>query len=354
MHAGHRECRTAPGAASAACSCWKYATGNEFDGGILKAVPARLAGTTKGTLSSKRATAWRPAEPEDPVTYTAEINRLHPSCFLFLIDQSGSMVEAIDAGLPGTSHGPLGNRRTKAQGVADAINRLLQNLVIKCAKSDGVRDYYSVGVIGYGVQVGPAFGGPLSGSDLVPISEVANSPVRIEERTKKVDDGAGGIMEQTVKFPIWFEPTASGGTPMCRAFRYATTLLTPWVAEHPDSFPPIVINISDGASTDGDATAPAEALKNLATADGNALLFNAHISANQATPIEFPRDEEGLPDQYAHLLYRISSPLPDYMLEVARQEEYVVADGARGFVFNADLVSVIRFLDIGTRPSNLR
>ncbi len=30
--------------------------------------------------------------------------------------------------------------RTKAQGVADAINRLLQNLVIKCAKSEGVRD----------------------------------------------------------------------------------------------------------------------------------------------------------------------------------------------------------------------
>ena len=27
---------------------------------------------------------------------------------------------------------------------------------------------------------------------------------------------------------------------------------------------------------------------------------------------------------------------------------------ARGFVFNADIVAVIRFLDIGTRPSNLR
>jgi hypothetical protein len=31
-----------------------------------------------------------------------------------------------------------------------------------------------------------------------------------------------------------------------------------------------------------------------------------------------------------------------------------VTDGARGFVFNADIVAVIRFLDIGTRPSNLR
>ena len=268
------------------------------------------------------------------MTYTAEINRLSPSCFLFLIDQSGSMAESLDAGQPDAPRVPFSSRRTKAQGVADAINRLLQNLVIKCAKSDGVRDYYSVGVIGYGAQVGPAFGGPLSGSEMALISEVANSPIRVEERTKKMDAGAGG--------------------PMRRAFQQATALLEPWVAEHSESFPPIVINITDGESTDGDPTAAAQALKDLATSDGNVLLFNAHISTNKATPIEFASDEQALPDQYAHLLFRISSPLPDYMLEVARQEEYIVAADARGFVFNADLVSVIRFLDIGTRPSNLR
>jgi hypothetical protein len=293
-------------------------------------------------------------DPDEFVTYTAEINRLNPSCFLFLIDQSGSMAESLEPLQPDVPRVPFASRRTKAQGVADAINRLLQNLVIKCAKSDGVRDYYSVGVIGYGAQVGPAFGGPLSGSDMVTIGDVANSPVRIEERTKKMDDGAGGIMDQTVKFPIWFEPVASGGTPMCRALQHAAVLLEPWVTEHPDGFPPIVINITDGESTDGDPTAAAQALKDLASSDGNVLLFNAHISTNRATPVEFPSDEQILPDQYAHLLYRISSPLPDYMLDVARQEEYIVAEGARGFVFNADMVSVIRFLDIGTRPSNLR
>jgi len=39
-------------------------------------------------------------------------------------------------------------KRAKSEGVADAINKLLQNLVIKCAKSEGIRDYYHVGVIG--------------------------------------------------------------------------------------------------------------------------------------------------------------------------------------------------------------
>ena len=39
---------------------------------------------------------------------------------------------------------------------------------------------------------------------------------------------------------------------------------------------------------------------------------------------------------------------------IAQQEGFRVSDGTRGFVFNADMVSVIRFLDIGSRPSNLR
>ena len=37
---------------------------------------------------------------------------------------------------------------TKAEVVADALNRLLLELSIKCAKEDGVRDYFHVGVIG--------------------------------------------------------------------------------------------------------------------------------------------------------------------------------------------------------------
>src|SRR5947209_7695511 len=107
--------------------------------------------------------------------YAAEISRTNPSCFLFLIDRSGSMEDAIPAS-GAASDGPTGGpKRTKAEGVADAINRLLQNLVIKCAKSEGVRDYYHVGVIGYGGKVKPAFSGALEGRELAPISEIADS-----------------------------------------------------------------------------------------------------------------------------------------------------------------------------------
>jgi hypothetical protein len=279
------------------------------------------------------------------MAYTAEISRTNPSCFLFLIDQSGSMDDPFAAGEL---------QRKKADGVADAINRLLQNLVIKCAKSEGVRDYYHAGVLGYGSSVGPAFAGSLAGKELTSISEIAENPARVEERTKKVDDGAGGIIDQTVKFPIWFDAVARGGTPMCEALRRAQSILSTWVTEHPDCFPPIVINITDGESTDGDPTPVAEAVRHVASSDGETLLFNVHLSSHSASPIEFPDNEAGLPDKYAELLFRTSSILPSYMQNVARQDGYSVSVGSRGFVFNADMVSVIRFLDIGTRPSNLR
>lgn len=277
--------------------------------------------------------------------YTAEINRTNPSCFLFLIDQSGSMADPFGSG--------ESNRR-KADGVADAINRLLQNLIIKCAKSEGVRDYYHVGVVGYGNKVGPAFAGSLAGRDLAPISDVANAPARVENRTRKVDDGAGGLIEQSVKFPVWFDPIANGGTPMCSALGKAEKILRGWLDDHPGCFPPIVINITDGESTDGDPGSASASVRALAGDDGNVLLFNLHLSSTRAPQIEFPDSDSTLPDTYAKQLFGHSSALPAYMREIAGQEGFSVSEKTRGFAFNADLVSVIRFLDIGTRASNLR
>lgn len=278
------------------------------------------------------------------MVYTAEISRTNPSCFLFLVDQSGSMEDGW-AGEPG---------KQKADGLATIINRLLQNLVLKCAKSEGVRDYYHVGVIGYGSAVGPAFGGALAGKELAPVSAIANLPARIEERTRKTDDGAGGLVEQSIKFPVWFDPVAKGGTPMCAALTRARKVLEGWLADHPSGFPPIVINLTDGESTDGDPTAAAAALRGLQTDDGNVLLFNLHLSSQQAAPVQFPADDSTLPDKWAKLLFAHSSPLPAFMQSIASQEGFPVGDGARGFAFNADMVTVIQFLDIGTRPNNLR
>ncbi len=278
--------------------------------------------------------------------YLAEISRANPSCFVFLIDQSGSMQDPF---------GSLTGTKTKAMGVADAVNRLLQNLVIKCTKSEGIRDYYYVSVIGYGGRgVGPAFAGSLKDKQLIAISDIGNNPYRLEERRKKVEDSSGNVVEQVVKSPVWFDPVAYGGTPMNSALQTATSIVVKWLAEHPHCFPPIVINISDGESTDGDPFQSAYDLMTLSSTDGDVLLFNVHISSSNHQPIEYPDNEAVLPDQHARLLFSMSSPLPDYMRRLVGQEDIDISYNTRGFVFNADLVSVIRFLDIGTRPSNMR
>jgi hypothetical protein len=276
--------------------------------------------------------------------YSAEISRANPSAFVFLIDQSGSMVEPIAGS----------ENKRKCDSVADAINRLLHNLIIKCARGEGVRNFYEVCVIGYGATVAPAFSGPLAGRDLVPLSEVASSPARVEERTRKVDDGNGGIIEQKVKFPIWFEPVAKGITPMGTALSMTGKLLKEWVQRRQASYPPIVINISDGEATDSGPVPQAEELCSLSTEDGNVLLLNCHISNKPTQPIIFPDSDHDLPDQFSKVLYSISSVLPASLRELARAEGFSLGPEARGFAFNADLVELIRFLDIGTRSSNMR
>ncbi len=89
------------------------------------------------------------------MAYSAEISRVNPTCLLFLVDQSGSMSDQF-----GNSESSL----SKADQVATIVNRFLQNLVVRCAKSEGIRDYFEVGVIGYGNSVGFAFRGTLDGA----------------------------------------------------------------------------------------------------------------------------------------------------------------------------------------------
>jgi hypothetical protein len=277
--------------------------------------------------------------------YAAEISRSNPTCFLFLIDQSKSML------------GPIGGQgKRKADAVADSINRLLYTLVLRCVWGQAVLDRFHVGVVGYGRQVVPALGGALAGRELVPIGEVARTPLRVEQRTNLVDDGRGGQVEQVVKAPVWFEPAGDGKTPMCLAFERATQMLSSFLIAHPACYPPLVINLSDGEATDGDPEKAAGQLRELASEDGAVLLFNAHVSSRPAQPVEFPDRDAGLPDDHARRLFRMSSLLPPAMQNAARQAGLAVTPESRGFVFNADLASVVRFLDIGTRVDlkNLR
>lgn len=278
--------------------------------------------------------------------YIANISRSNPILFVFLLDQSGSMSGAFGGAESGIS---------KAQGIADTINRLLSNLVIRGSVGDQVRDYCEVAVLGYGGKQGvmPAFSGQLAGKEIVRISEIAVYPSRIENRTMKLPDGAGGLIDTPTKFPIWFEPTAESDTPMTRAFQRAYDLVSRWITNHPNSFPPIVINITDGEATDGDPTPYAQKIKSLQTDDGNVLLFNCFISSSVAEPLLFPDSVSIIKEPYGKKMFEMSSTLPLAMTETAKQQGLPVSNTSKGFAYQADLREIIQFLDIGTRPQQI-
>lgn len=208
-----------------------------------------------------------------------------------MIDQSWSMNDPIGK-KPGDATAPP---KPKRDAVADAVNRCLYELSIRSAGEADVRDYFDIAVIGYGETVGPAFGGSLSNERLVPISRVADEPLRIEDRTKQVADGAGGVTTQNIKVPIWFDPKANGGTPMRQALEEVKSILGDWISAHGDNYPPVVLNITDGEATDGDPTTDAEEIRKLATTDGNVLVFNSHVSGVDASPVYYPDRPDGLP-----------------------------------------------------------
>lgn len=276
--------------------------------------------------------------------YDAEISRNNPSCFLFLIDQSGSMDEKIPA---------IG--KSKAQFLADVLNKTLYQLIIRCGRAEGVRNYFEIGVLAYGDNtVRSGLGGELSGGVIHPLSTVADHPLRVEERTKTVDDGAGGFIKQSTKFPIWFEPIMSGNTPMCAVFRQAAEVLVDWCDRHPTSYPPTVIHVTDGQSTDGDPELIVDQLKLIATQNGDCLVFNLHVDASEAEPVVFPVTESVLPDSFSQLLFRMSSPIPPNLLPVAHDYYAGTADGARFFAYKASIEAIVNFFEIGTRASNVR
>ncbi len=186
---------------------------------------------------------------------------------------------------------------TRLRILSSYINRTLATLVTRCTKSEGTRNYFDIGVIGYGgSDTRNGFQGALNSSILNSISDIEASPLKIEDRKKKMDDGAGGIIEQSSKFPIWFEPTASGGTPMCKAIMAAAEQAAAWCDAHPDCYPPTVLHITDGESTDGNPEELASQLRQIRTNDGEVLLFNLHVSSFGGTDvIKFPASETSLP-----------------------------------------------------------
>ncbi len=65
-----------------------------------------------------------------------------------------------------------------------------------------------------------------------------------------------------------------------------------------------------------------------------------HLSEEDSLPVLFPNTPTGLPNEYANMLFRMSSVLPESFHKVAATLDFPVDENSRGFVFNADAVAL--------------
>ena len=273
------------------------------------------------------------------MSYDRQLNSVDPGFVLILIDQSGSMAD------------PYSPDHCKADFAAIAVNSVVHEIINSCVSGDIVRPRVEIGCIGYGgngagvLEYGA--GEPFLGN----VSRLAeHSDLMTVLRT--IPDGEGGHIKQKVRMRAFVRPASYGGTPMEDAFVLAREKIDFFISQCPDSFPPVVINITDGAPNDFNrAFEAAQWLTSTRTSDGRTLLLNAHIDVAESGQILLPSDNGRFRHHaFSSFLYDISSPLPGKLAKTAAAIGFtdVIPNVSRGFVFNADAETLVRFLNFGS------
>lgn len=281
--------------------------------------------------------------------YTSQISVSHPGCLLYLVDQSASMND-------GWITDPTG-LVSKSELVCDAINRVLAEQIMRATRGSVVRNWFDVGILGYSTNgngfpvLESLFDGTLAGRTLVTLSELSKHP--LDQVPRELPVGLGATFRRRTH-PVWIKPRPGCGTPMRAAIERCYEILGEWIVSHPYAYPPIVINLTEGESSDGDPCEAANALMRLDTGDGNVLLLNCSLGASVGPPVLYAADRGELPDSYAGMLFDMSSELPERTIAAGRSAGLPMRSGSRGLVYNAGAVDLVSFMgllnlmDIGT------
>ena len=270
--------------------------------------------------------------------YEKQLGEKNPGMILILLDQSSSMDEAF----------PGRESKTKMEFATQAVNRCIYEIIEKCVAGDRIKERCYIGVIVYGNKTHM----PIAGTT----KEVDAQCKQTIDTTRMVDDGMGGLTQAPFKNRIWIQPLANGSTPMADAFRLAASHIEKWIQYNPDSFPPIVINITDGMPNDAGSgfneTLPAvQRVMSLSTSDGASLILNAHIGEPGKPEILLPIDANQLPDEFGRMLFQMSSPMPEPMINAAHAVGFSPKPGSRGMVMNAGAETLIKLIAFGSNTS---
>ena len=268
-----------------------------------------------------------------------------PGCVILLIDESAAMDSPVQQ-TPGAA--ALGQTpKSKSASVATALNAMLKRL------GDGPD--FDIALIGYHTDgdraiVESRWGGSLDGRTFVPVREIAESPVQVEERVRRIPNpaGFGPPVEQEIQFPVWYAATPNGQACQVAAFHHCRKLLEEWLetaGTNPGT--PLIIHVLAGGSSDGNPHQAVQEIMNLDTGGVRPVLFHAHLSTSATVPPTlYPSNRYYLPAGSQKDLFSRCSELPTHLVTELKAAGATVNESAVGMLYNARMLEIVTLLKL--------
>lgn len=233
--------------------------------------------------------------------YSSIISEGNPVGVFFILNQSDPTKEIISFD---------STEMSKASAECGIIDQVINELIVQNTSNGVIDDRYNIAVLGYGDYVFNC----LKGKGIQSLNELNDNPIFVKTHIKEIRTRQGAkTIEQ--KRPVWVKPRSRGGAYLNKALNSVKKLVDKWTEEHMDSFPPIIIHITEyryHGAEDSEMIQLAKEIKSLLTNDGNALFFNIHLTWNENTvPVVFPSNESKISESYyGSMYYLMSSVLP--------------------------------------------
>ena len=258
--------------------------------------------------------------------YREVVTHNRRAAFVILIDCSLSMLQPSQ----------LGNLNRSKMEIAELVcNLIVDELALRAINHDRVRNYYDIAVLGYSNNdVVSLLSGDAPGFISIDrLVDMTPMPKTIYGKHEKPD---GTIVDVPITYHQWIEPRAGGSTPMFEALANTYTLVDTWCRDIDNrySFPPIVINITDGAGNDSDSAALIDMsarIQSTHTEDGNTLMFNLLLTSDPIDKrIAMPNNRTFKSNNRELMtLFRMSSVIPKclepkiaYVMNIKRRGPY--------------------------------
>lgn len=244
---------------------------------------------------------------------------------------------------------------------AMVANFIIDELVERARRNKRVRNYYDIAAIGYsGDGIESLL--PGDGDGLISVERLAE--YMPQPRTYVVEQKTPEGVSVYAHFQLhsWIEPKAKGSTPMYDALVTVKDMVEEWCdnSDNHDSFPPLVIHISNGDCSDAGEEELLDIAKRITathTNDGNTLFVNLYLSPSNEDDdfsLIFPSEtifHSNDPDK--RILFKMSSVVPKSLEPVIYDMLHQRYRGPyRAVAFNASVCEILSIINIGSSSVN--